>query len=630
MSWMQKLYETYERNRGQQRPISHTTQQAHVEITLDGAGNFLQAVTVKKEETLIPATEDSAGRTGKKPPPHPLCDKVQYCAADYPMHGGKKTSFFKEYEEQLAQWCVSAFAHSKAKAVLTYVRQGKVVADLLKAEILYATPAPDSCLLTCWDEKEKPDIFRLLTPQKGEIDQGGAFIRWKVQEPGTNCDASWEDEELRQAWSGYNALANREKGLCMVTGESSVAITLKHPRDIRRPGDGAKLISANDDSGFTFRGRFTDKTGQQACTVGYETSQKAHSALRWLIKEQGYRNDSQVVVAWDVGGQKIPKPTQDSYDMMALLDDEVVTAQELASDDVGQVFARRLSRLMAGYHAELGSTSDIVVMALDSATTGRMAIIYYRELSGSEFLHRIESWHRTHAWYQDYGKEKKFIGAPAPKEIAEAAFGQHIKKDKLRKATVERLLPCIIDGRQLPRDLMVSTVRRACNRVAFDRDKGGRQWEWEKVMGIACALYRGFDNQGDYTMALETDRTSRDYLYGRLLAIAEHIEERALYLADEKRSTSAARLMQRFADHPASTWRTLELGLSPYKARLQSKRSGFLHNMTTLMDEVVSAFEADDFINDTKLSGEFLLGYHCQREKLKYNKQETPETKTDI
>ena len=25
-------------------------------------------------------------------------------------------------------------------------------------------------------------------------------------------------------------------------------------------------------------------------------------------------------------------------------------------------------------------------------------------------------------------------------------------------------------------------------------------------------------------------------------------------------------------------------------------------------------FEADDFIKDTKLSGEFLLGYHCQRQ----------------
>ena len=51
-------------------------------------------------------------------------------------------------------------------------------------------------------------------------------------------------------------------------------------------------------------------------------------------------------------------------------------------------------------------------------------------------------------------------------------------------------------------------------------------------------------------MSLETDNTSRDYLYGRLLAIAEHIEARALFLADERRDTNAARQMQRFADFP--------------------------------------------------------------------------------
>jgi len=76
-------------------------------------------------------------------------------------------------------------------------------------------------------------------------------------------------------------------------------------------------------------------------------------------------------------------------------------------------------------------------------------------------------------------------------------------------------------------------------------------------------------------MTLETDRTSRDYLYGRLLAIAEHIEGRALYVGGETRDTTAAKLMQRFADRPASTWRTIELALTPSKSRLRAKRAGF-------------------------------------------------------
>ena len=117
-------------------------------------------------------------------------------------------------------------------------------------------------------------------------------------------------------------------------------------------------------------------------------------------------------------------------------------------------------------------------------------------------------------------------------------------------------------------------------------------------------------------MPLEQDRISRDYLFGRLLAVAERIEDMALYLAKEKRDTSAAKLMQRFADRPYSTWRTLELSLAPYKARLRSKSPGFLVTMEKLIDGIVCTFNGQDFMNEARLSGEFLLGYHCQRQAL--------------
>lgn len=123
-------------------------------------------------------------------------------------------------------------------------------------------------------------------------------------------------------------------------------------------------------------------------------------------------------------------------------------------------------------------------------------------------------------------------------------------------------------------------------------------------------------------MALELNRTTRDYLYGRLLAIAEHLENRALYIAGEKRETSATRLMQRFADRPYSTWRTIELSLAPYKSRLRTRRSAFLNEMEKQIDAVINAFQAHDFTDEKRLSGEFLLGYHCQRQAL-WNKPES-------
>ncbi len=114
-------------------------------------------------------------------------------------------------------------------------------------------------------------------------------------------------------------------------------------------------------------------------------------------------------------------------------------------------------------------------------------------------------------------------------------------------------------------------------------------------------------------MALDESRKTRDYLYGRLLALADSLEQWALTIAGEDRQTNAARLMQRFAEHPYSTWETIELSLAPYKARL----GGQSQKRQALIDKVHDMFDPpEDYTSDKKLSGEFLLGYYCQREAL--------------
>ena len=617
MGWIEKLHATYEACKGHEpagaevlMPVSHTAQQAHIEIIIDDAGNFKAARLINKEETVIPATEKSAGRVGTKPPPHPLCDKVQYCAKDYPQFGGAKLSFFDEYRELLGAWNDSAHTHPKVSAVFRYVSKGNVVADLVSQKVLRLA---DGKLLNEWTGPgDPPELFRLLTPKEGKRDQGDAFIRWIVWSGDNLCPETWKDTGLQDKWIAYDAEMSVERGVCMVTGEMDSVLASSHPKRIRHAGDGAKLISSNDGSGFTFRGRFTDNDGKQAAGVGFVVTQKAHSALRWLIKRQSYRNGDQVYVAWSVGGKPVPDPWADTLALLLGSEAPPTEAQDIAGD-AGQTFARNLARAMAGYAAQLDPTEDIVVMGLDSATPGRMAIIYYRELRGSEFLERIHHWHERHAWSQNFGKDKRFIGTPAPHDIAEAAFGRRLD-DKLKKATVERLLPCIVDGLAIPRDLVVSTVRRATNRAGLEH------WEWEKFLGIACALFRGWSaSQGkEYQMALEEERTSRDYLYGRLLAVADSIENRALTSAEKNRDTMAARLMQRFADRPYTTWRTIELALGPYKSRLKAseRTAGFLWKREKWLDEIQCRFASADFTDDRPLSGEFLLGYHCQRAAL--------------
>ena len=633
MSWIQKLYETYECSAGHEQdgsdllmPIAHTTQQVQIEIVLHADGTFKRAAVLDKNvcNTVIPCSEESGGRTGSKPTHHPLCDKLQYVAGDFVEFGGEVTSGFSKKPEEphqnfltaLRAWAVSDCGHPKLNAILRYVENGHIVSDLMRAAVLQ--PDSEGKILKKWTaEKEKtPAIFKVIQATQTPDE---AFVRWRVEELGNSISSTWQDGALISAWIKYYQARQTKRGYCMVTGEVK-ALSIQHPAKLRHGGDKAKLISSNDTNGYTFRGKFIDS--DEAASVGFEVTQKAHNALRWLIARQAYRNGDQVVVSWSVGGKPVPNPFFNTLDLLGIELPSQTGASKIG--DVAQAFALRLKSAIRGYGKQLEPTDDIVVMGLDSATPGRMAITFYRELKGSEFLARIETWHIKCAWSQNFGKDRKFVGAPAPRDIAEAAYGRRVD-DKLRKAVMERLLPCIVDSSPVPRDLVESTTRRASNRTRFE-DK----WEWEKCLGIACALFKGSQIEKDYQMTLETDRRTRDYLYGRLLAIAENIESRALFVAHETRDTTAARLMQRFADRPYSTWRTIELALVPYKTRLRASRGGFLFKMDLLLDDVMGAFSGDDFTQDAPLSGEFLLGYHCQRQALKPSDDTPPAQESAI
>ena len=461
------------------------------------------------------------------------------------------------------------------------------------------------------------------------------MVCWSVEESGDPNSSTWDDTGLQQCWIQYDGRGTGKRDFCFVLGEEKT-ISLNHPAKLRHTGDKAKLVSSNDSSGFTFLGRFTDPSGLQSASVSFEVTQKAHNALRWLISRQGFRNGDQVFVSWAVSGKETPEPLKNTWELFLVdpeFQEEVMGVHEASSInhaiDLGSSFAVKLKKYLAGYHANLDVNEQILVMGLDSATPGRMGIIFYRELLASEFLERIETWHKDFAWPQRLtlefpdptGKKKMIrktiwpVSSPAPRAIAEAAYGHILKSnDVLKKSVVERILPCIVDARPFPRDLVDSAVKRASNRGNCEL------WEWQRNLGVACALYKGFDlrqphenERRRYRMTLEEERTTRDYLYGRLLAIAERIEETALRIGGEERPTTAARLMQRFAERPFSTWRNIELSLQPYMQRLQAQRTGFLVNRKKEIDKILCAFIPDDFTSEKALSGEFLLGYHCQR-----------------
>ncbi|MCX6975925.1 MAG: type I-C CRISPR-associated protein Cas8c/Csd1, partial [Verrucomicrobia bacterium] len=357
---MQRLYETYNacsaKNASERDPallpICHTTQLAQIEIVLGVEGEFRRARVLTdstEAKTMIPCTEESSGRAGSKPTNHPLCDKLQYVAGDFLEFGGEVTSGYApsptephaRYLVALQNWANSKFSNGKVRAILRYVALGTVVRDLSQAGVLSVDDKGK--LLKDWtgEKLDTPAIFKVLS---GEQSQEDAFIRWRVEDPAVVSSGTWDDAALVESWISFYRSNQDKKGFCMVAGEVT-ELAIQHPSKLRNSGDKAKLISSNDTSGFTFRGKFFE--ADEAAGVGFEATQKAHNALRWLIGRQGYRSGSQAFVAWAIGGQSVPNPLLNTLELFGL--DAEADQREPMPLDVAQEFSIRLAKTLAGY-----------------------------------------------------------------------------------------------------------------------------------------------------------------------------------------------------------------------------------------------------------------------------------------
>lgn len=649
MSWLEKCYETYEncqqeigiqkfQAEGDKRsyvpllPVAHTTQLVNIEVELDQNGDFQDARLLAKDEqtTIIPCTEESSARTSGVVP-HPLVDKLQYIAADYPAYGGTKKSGWNLYHTQLQDWCSSPYADAKVCAVLRFLEKGCLVASLVQKHILFLDENGKMPAKWTGNKDEKPKILETLA----SADQTESFVRFRVG----GIDLA-QDEAVRESFIHYYEMKQQRVDYCTVQGKQMAVSTLS-PYKIRNPGDRAKLISSNDSTNYTYRGRFV--TAEQALSIGYETTQKAHSALRWLISKQGCSNGDQTVVVWGTKGEPIPDITADSMD---LGDDFAAAFAQLGQPQLPPAteseYAERFNKAIQGYGKALDEKANTVVMILDSATQGRLSIRYYRELAGSELMKNITDWHRNFAWKLNYrsapesakpGQKPKwkrvsFWGAPSPADIAKAAYGEKADK-KIIQQTVERLVPCITEGKYLPRDLMLSAVHRATAGIGLE------PWEYQKTCGIACALICGYyhrNKKEDFVMTdgkyVDETIDDRSYLFGRILACAEQIERRVQSQTGETRPTNAERLRLVFVQRPAKTTALLQQKLTPYLNRMRANGVSRDKRYSTLQ-ELVGRLGAEKYTNKP-LNELYLLGYACQmmdfrEENAAYNKNTAEE-----
>lgn len=607
MSWTNELYNVYEKNCGRTDcepallPLSHSTANAQIELTVTESGDFVEASRIDKSDavTIIPVTKDSQAKASGICA-HPFADKFKYIAGDYGKYfdgkGADNSKHFAAYIEQLNDWAESEFSHPAVKAVYTYLNKACIMDDLVVCGVLITD--------------EETGLLK-----KGEKIAGHAqddcFVRFRVNyDDLLREDRTWKDTSLYDSFISYNSAKEQDVQLCYATGKM-LPPTYKHPSKIRNAGDKGKLISANDESGFSYRGRFKNK--EEAISVSYDFSQKMHNALKWLIARQGVNiENSLMLIVWESSLRELVDITKPAVNDPDGLDDN-----ENQYADTYPAYKKLLQRTIFGNENRFDNNSKAMIMGIDSATTGRLSIVIYSELMTSDFLQNVISWHESTAWVRFSGKLKKnIINSFALKEIIECAFGTEqgnfIKaNDKVITDYMCRLIPCVAEGRKIPGDIVRALVNRASNPLKYSKE-----YNWRTVLEAACAMIRKqkIDNKEECEMALDENCTHRSYLYGRLLAVADVAEE-TTYEKDEKRTTNAKRYFEAFSNRPYTTWDIIRNRLEPY---LEKRTDEYFIKM---IDEITNKFERKDFSDNSKLDPEYLHAYSCQRATLYTSKK---------
>lgn len=575
-------------------PVSHILQNAQIEITLTGEGKFLSAVPVSKgdESTIIPATEESAGRTSR-PEPHPLCDQLAYLApSDDKKH--------EAYLALLAAWAESPYSHPLVRAVLTYVRSGTILSDLERERIIVRN-ADGS----------------LGSGKLAGTDYAKCLVRWRmIPAPDEEKSESYRNPVLFEKWASfYNDLrVGQPHGICQISGEEDV-LCQSHPKGTLSSAYGAKLISANDSANFTYRGRFA--TPEAAVSVGYTASRMAHSALRWLATNHGKQSGDRIFLCWNPEGKETPGNLLYAFD-----------AGEDKRDFVS--YREELRKTLDGYGNKLRPQDDVVIAALEAATTGRLSVTYYTEMKSADLLDRIEHWYDTCAW--DGGKFNE--PTPSFREIILCAFGKPSgnglsldKRDaKLAGKYFQKLLSCLTEGRSIPPDLVRALAARADTPQAYEAGPLAR------IRHTACALIRKYRNdqakREEWKVTLDTENRDRSYLFGRLLAVLEQAEA-ATYGKEDRRETNALRRLTRYTQQPMHTARALYEKLNPYLNRLMRNKPGLYRQYRALFDQLFGLLDELEHTSlNEPLEDVYLLGYSSQRSAL-FTKQEQNETNTD-
>ncbi len=642
-------------------PIYHTNLRAEaynvLQIVIDDKGNPKQINFIEEDAyTIFPVTVESLNRSGKKVVAHPLCDYMPY------LSNSLDEEKYASYCEQNEQWISGVLLELSTctdqetedakdlKVFLQELREMVLGKDILK--LIKELIGKDYRMLTQDNTttEDEPEIeieleaaTKTSKAKTKKINLSKVFVTFGKQ----FADAQKLDIDISKSkllhWAHIQHIRRMHAeqtdkfDICDVSGQRIYCTDLN--RGLLGKG---KLVSVSNNT-ETHIGRFCE--GSEVIRLGADTSEKIHLMLKFFLEHgdnsQKLYNNTRAIIWFsdDILNERefsLSNPTADILDPW-----DNPPEEEYESKSTADPRAREWRKILRGDIPlpKENETDFFYLMTINKISNGRIAIQSTRTMPISLFLRNLQHWNKTCAWEKRNFNSKEYENkTPRPWDIVRFVYGVEnddgkvdCLKDELKSLAFKRLLPTVIDGRPLPKDIGRQIFSNYRNRISFRKN-------WPYLQYISCALLnkvRQDERKEERLLMLEKDNQTRDYLYGRLLAVYEKVEMDAMKTgsasSNEKsesekqekgkssRLTNVERVWAAFFQTPERMLGTLHTKMRPYLNKLKSDNAGRHSYYNRLIGEIQTDIrDAESYLaNKNKaLNEDAVFGYYAQNREL--------------
>lgn len=540
------------------------------------------------------------------------------------------TQLNDDYDEQLSRVEVffsnRKFYSNVFNAICTYVRKRSIYRDIVSV-----LDSESSELLKREIGTESDFEIQEKNNPKKKIKLLKLYVTFVIKKKDNELIPYYEDKELCKMFIEYNKYMPEEELICCNVSGTQMVSCKKHPPIFVTD----KLISANNK--MFYEGRFDKNSVRGLYHIGGESSQKIHSVLKFLMKNENYSwslGENSKIIAWFPSDLLLSSPQ--------FMNDAVFeNFRECIKSDVNLLLGgsrtKRIVQSITGYRDVNDLTIDkyLCILIIESNSKGRTTVKYFNSFLKSQIDESIQRWYlELSTPYWSYQLKKSIFKAPSIGQLVNFIFGRVNKENKvqteetvisskfiisddtIRKNMLQKFIYFILLGERIPYDYIRRATLNLLNRYAYKEC-------WDEALWRGSSIIKKFKmEQGVLSINSKGEirmDESKGFLYGRLLAIYEKIELDAIKVSQgNKAQTNVEVYWNMIRIDPLRMVNILQDKILPYKVMLRKAgRASWVNQKEILLENIYQEIwniEKNQSLKSKRiLDDDIILGYYIQK-----------------